>query len=211
MPDILFARQEIFDKDLQVCAYEILYRAPNNKDAANVHDAHWDGDAATQFVMSHLFAEAGADEVIGDVPAYINFTRDLILDKAPALLPKHRIVIEVLENCEIDAELIEALAHLKQKGYKIALDDFDYQPSWEPLLELADIIKIDVLTVPDGALESLLNRLSKHFRGRFLAEKVENRRQFERYKTLGFDYFQGFFCKNPSLFLDDKCLKIRWV
>lgn len=197
MPDILFARQEIFDRDLQVCAYEILYRHPE-KDSVEVHDENWDGDSATQFVMTHLFAEAGAEEVIGEVPAYINFTRDLILDKTPALLPKTRVVVEILESCMIDYALIEAVQYLKHKGYKIALDDFDCQPAWDPLVELADIIKIDVLTVPDDELALLVTKLRSRFRGVFLAEKVETRAQFEHCKALGFALFQGFFLQRPE-------------
>lgn len=197
MPDILFARQEIFDRNLQVCAYEILYRHPE-KDYVDVQDAHWDGNAATQFVMTHLFAEVAAEDVIGEVPAYINFTRDLILDKTPALLPKNRVVLELLESCIIDEDLIDAIRYLKHKGYKIALDDFNYDPSWEPLIELADIIKIDVLMFPERELEALITRLRLHFSGVFLAEKVENRAQFERCKALKFDLFQGFFLQKPE-------------
>ena len=63
------------------------------------------------------------------------------------ILPKDFIVIEVLENVEPDREVLAACKKLKKDGYKLALDDFIYAPKFKPLLELADIVKVDFIQV----------------------------------------------------------------
>jgi len=40
--------------------------------------------------------------------------------------------------------LITRVSTLKKQGFKFALDDFVYSSDWDPLIELADIIKFDL-------------------------------------------------------------------
>ena len=77
--------------------------------------------------------------------AFLNCTREFLVRDYAALLPKDRVVIEVLETVRIDDELIAACQRLKHGGYQIALDDSPSTPEWQPLVELADFIKVDVL------------------------------------------------------------------
>ena len=53
-------------------------------------------------------------------------------------------MIEILEDIEIDEELLESVRRLKSKGYCIALDDFIYRDGYAPLVDLADVVKLDV-------------------------------------------------------------------
>ena len=52
--------------------------------------------------------------------------------------------------------VIEACRKLKARGYQLALDDFVWEPKFEPLLQLADYIKVDfVLSGAGGAGQAL--------------------------------------------------------
>lgn len=199
----LFARQEIFDRTGEVCAYELLYRDGDSA-GANLNPADSDaGDKATSFVITHLFTHVDMDIVLGEYPAYINFTRKHLLEEIPKLLPKERVVIEILEDTVIDNELISIINILSKKGYKIALDDFIYQEHLSPLINLADIIKIDVLNLDEDNIQQQLSRLTG-YQGRLLAEKVETREQFALCKELGFDLFQGYFFNQPNVIRGNK-------
>ena len=123
----LLARQPIFDRDLNISAYELLFRSDMNNQANFL-----DGDSATSQVMLNAFNELDIQEVVQHHPAYINFTRNLILNPPP--FDRTRFVIEVLETVEVDDELIRHLQALKDNGYTIALDDFVYDPLWDPVL-----------------------------------------------------------------------------
>ena len=161
------------------------------------------GDKATSFVISHLFAHLDLDVILGAHPAFINFTRKHLLEQVPKLLPKDKVVIEILEDVIIDSELIDIIYSLSRRGYKFALDDFVFHENLIPLIEIADIIKIDVLNLSKSKVIEQLTLL-QNYKGKLLAEKIETRQQFAHCKKLGFDLFQGYFFNQPDLISGEK-------
>lgn len=193
----LLARQGIYNKNGSVYAYELLYRS-NESQSSNVDNiSSLSGDTATSSVLLQLFANLDVNTIIGNKRAFINFTHNHLVQQIPALLPKNRIVIEVLETVTIDKPLIFNLTELKKQGYQVALDDFVFKNELIPLVEMADIIKIDVLNLDEKQISEQLLPL-KSFRGKLLAEKIEDKHQFNNCINLGFDYFQGFFLNKPD-------------
>ncbi|TRX02600.1 EAL and HDOD domain-containing protein [Candidatus Methylobacter oryzae] len=192
MSDIIIGRQQIFDRKLDIYAYELLFRGNdfdlNHKDGAT---------QATNQVITDTILELGLNTIVGPHRAFINFTTQNILDKTPLHLPKDRIVIEVLENVEIDERIVANLKELSQLGYIIALDDFVFTDEWRPLVEFADIIKLDVLAMGEAGTRELVNRL-KAYKVQLLAEKVETYAEYQYLLELGCDYFQGFFFNKPN-------------
>lgn len=186
----LLARQPIFDRNLNISAYELLFRSDMNNQASFL-----DGDSATSQVMLNAFNELDIQEVVQNHPAYINFTRNLILNPPP--FDRKRFVIEVLETVEVDDELIHNLQALKNSGYTIALDDFVYDSRWDPVLRIADIVKLDVLALDQNALQAHVQKLLP-FNVQLLAEKVETHEMFHTCKALGFTLFQGYFLSRPE-------------
>ncbi|HHD64809.1 MAG TPA: HDOD domain-containing protein, partial [Desulfobulbaceae bacterium] len=67
----------------------------------------------------------------------------------------------------------------------------------DPLIELADIIKIDFRLSTIDEIERMLYKLSR-YQLKFLAEKVETYDEFDRAAKLGFSYFQGYFFSKPE-------------
>jgi EAL and modified HD-GYP domain-containing signal transduction protein len=191
--EILLARQPILDRERVVVAYELLFR--NAEWAPELRPEGDAGDRATSQVLLNAFEELDIAAVTGEQPAYVNFTRQLILNPPP--FDHERIVIEVLEDVEVDDLLLAKLGSLRAQGYTIALDDFVYRPELEALVQLADVIKIDIRAHDDAALVAQLG-LVRRSGLRLLAEKVETNAEFERCRELGFDYFQGYFFARPE-------------
>ncbi|ANN94297.1 TPA: EAL and HDOD domain-containing protein [Legionella pneumophila] len=193
----LLARQGIYDKNSAIFAYELLYRnsEAQNSQVDNLNPSS--GEAATSSVLLQLFANLDVNTIIGNKQAFINFTHNHLVQKIPMLLPKNRIVIEVLETVAIDQALLLNLMELKKQGYQIALDDFVFRNELAPLVDMADIIKIDVLNLDQQQIAEQLLPL-KSFRGKLLAEKIEDKQQFNHCVNLGFDFFQGFFLNKPD-------------
>lgn len=187
---ILLARQPIFDIDIKVSGYELLFR-DDDSNQANISD----GDSATSQVFLNAFNELDINEVVQNHPAYINFTRNLIINPPP--FDRNRFVIEVLEDIEADEELNDNLRKLKKAGYTIALDDFVYDPKWDVALHIVDIVKIDVLALSEAEIRRHV-KLLKPFNVVLLAEKVETHEMFHLCKDLGFTLFQGYFLSKPE-------------
>lgn len=197
---IVLARQPIFDRQYRVYAYELLFRSGAHQDSANM-DA-FSGDHATTQVINHTFLEFGIDRVIGQSLAFVNLTRNFILSDDPIPYAQDRIVLEILEDIEVDEELISAVRKLVDQGYSIALDDFIFHKKLIPLVKLASIIKIDLLTLTEAELIEHVHILKK-YDVQLLAEKVETKAEYDRCRALGFEYFQGYFFCKPEI-LEDK-------
>lgn len=186
-------RQAVYDKELNVFGYELLFRDSTENRANFV-----DGDLATSQVLLNSFLDIGIERLCQRNRAFVNLTRAFLVDQAtPPFLPE-QVVIEVLESVEPEPEVIQGLTRLRDAGYVIALDDFCYEERFEPLIALAHIIKIDVRALDEAALIEHVARL-KPRRLKLLAEKVETRAEFERLVELGFDYFQGYFLSRPEV------------
>ncbi|WP_324768653.1 EAL and HDOD domain-containing protein [Pokkaliibacter plantistimulans] len=113
-------------------------------------------------------------------------------------MPRDQVVLEVLENAGFDQLLFDALVLLKKDGYTLALDDFVYTPAKKPFVQLADIIKLDVLALGVEEVGRQIELL-KPFGKRILAEKVETADELEQCKALGCHLFQGYFLSRPTL------------
>lgn len=193
MHDAFVGRQPIFDENMNVYAYELLFRNEQRLDALVV-----DGNEASTQVMLNTFTEFGLDSIVGKHLAFINLTEDLITNEILQLLPCDRVVLEILEDVLVNEVIIDAIRQLSAQGYLIALDDFVYDQSWQPLVEIADIIKLDVLNIAECEIKKQVDFL-RPYKARLLAEKIETIEQFDFLKSLGFDYYQGYFLSKPTV------------
>lgn len=192
--DVFVGRQPIFTTDMELFAYELLFRSNQENNAAVILG----GDSASANVMLSAFGDIGLCEVVGDKKAFINFTEGLLSPEYESFFPRKQIVIEVLEDIKVTPALLHTLRVLKDKGFTIALDDYVFNPELEPLEEFADIIKVDILDV--GARALIEHSAKLRAKGiRLLAEKVETQNQFEYCKKLGFELFQGYFFAKPKI------------
>ena len=187
------ARQPIFDLQQNVFAYELLFRAGLDNYFENM-----DGDEATRQVLANTFLLFGINNLTEGKKAFINFTRTVLLNEYALMLPNQITVIEILEDVEPDRNVLEACRKLKKHGYTLALDDFVYHPKFQPLLGLADIVKVDfLLSGPEDR-----KKLADDFRPkgiRLLAEKVETVEDFHQARDWGYTLFQGYFFSRPVI------------
>jgi len=188
------ARQPIFDVNQVVFAYELLFRSDIRHESASQ-----DNDAATIQTINTGLNVMGLDELIGGAMAFINITEGLLLSGQYAALPPQRVVVELLENIRPTRKVIEATKAVKDLGFLVALDDMVSTSGFEPLLDLADIVKVDyLLTEPCDRVPLVESLVERNIR--VLAEKVETHEEFDEAKALGCELFQGFFfCKPQTL------------
>jgi c-di-GMP-related signal transduction protein len=186
------ARQPIFTSKRTVYGYELLFRSG----PVNSYDrTHGDVAAASTVDSILLF---GIERLTPGCRSFLNCTRDFLIRDFATMLPKDRVVIEILESVPMDNEVHHACQRLKQAGYLLALDDFEDRPDWKPLVALADFIKVDVLAT-SAADQHRLARTYLPLKIRMLAEKVETYDDFHRTKEYGYTFFQGYFFSRPEM------------
>ena len=191
--DIFIARQPIFNRKRVVFGYELLFR----DGLANFFSHHSVDEAASRVIADSTFL-FGIDKIAGGKKAFVNVTRDMLVRQHAGLLPRHEVVLEILEHVEPDREVIEACTRLRDKGFTLALDDFLEREELSPLVELVDIIKIDWQAVSREECRQMAERLLAKDKT-LLAEKLETEDDFRAALEMGFHFFQGYFFCRPTI------------
>lgn len=191
--DAFLARQPILDEKQRIYAYEIFYRSG----LVNAYTGT-DPDEATSQVIVDAFQNLGLDALTAGKPAFINFSTTLLERGVATLFPNKQLVVEVLESVRRSTEVLEKCRELKEAGYTIALDDFVYSEDSKDFLDIADIVKIDLLVTDSKELKDVAQRLKKRD-VILLAEKVETHETFKLAAELGFTLFQGYFFSRPEV------------
>jgi EAL and modified HD-GYP domain-containing signal transduction protein len=203
MPEVFVARQPIFDRDLHVAGYELLFRGNAGSEALVA-----DPEGATASVVLNSFTEIGLEQIVGAKPAWVNVSREFVLSGLAGTMPPAVVGLEILEDELLDERFVHALIDLKRQGYRLALDDFVYSVSAERLLTLVDMVKLDLLALGREGLAREVARL-KPYGATLLAEKVESYEDHAYCAELGCDLFQGFFFCRPELMHNRKIVANR--
>lgn len=180
------ARQPIWTSDGQLYGNEFLYRS---RDGLPAQVDRWRSDRqdiATASVLDVLFGDGPP----GDLhPAFVNVTRSFVVDDRP--LPAHagRLVLEIVESVAADDAVLAGLARLRERGYKIAIDDFAAEADQIAMLPYADYVKIDVRDV-DRVGPSIV-QLARRNGAVLVAERVWNDTLVQECRSLGFELLQG--------------------
>ena len=192
---LFLGRQPILDREQRLYAYELLFRSGSQDNAATVTD----GVAATATVIANAFAELGVEAALGNCRGFINVDQEFLFSDMLELLPRHVVVLEILETVRPTAAVVERCRALKAAGFMLALDDVvELTPEYDALLTLVDIVKIDIQALNRVQLMRLTLKLKPGGKT-LLAEKVDSREQMEQCLKLGFTLFQGYFFARPTI------------
>lgn len=187
------ARQPILDLNKTVVAYELLFRNGESNCFPNI-----DPDQATSNILSNNHLTLGVENITNDLPAYINFHSNALINNFPSFLDPSKVVIEILEDVTPTDELLSTCKNLFNQGYKLALDDIDFNKKWHRFLPYISILKIDISEYSLLEIGKFIREINNE-RLILLAEKIETLAQFEQFKLLGFTLFQGYFFAKPEM------------
>ena len=190
------ARQPVLDVNKELFAYELLFR-----DGRDSGYPELSPDEATSKLLTQNHLQMGIEELTNGKLAFINFHEDALLHHFPTSLPAEQIYIGILHDVPISDQLVIACQKLKRLGYKLALDDHNFDEKWDVFLPFIDMIKVDIKQTNILKINKYLRHLDELHRRDILlmAEKVDTAQEFEQLKLLGFHYFQGYFFAKPEV------------
>lgn len=196
---LYLGRQPILDREQKLHAYELLFRSGNGNSAQFT-----DGVKATATVIVNAFAELGVEAALGQCRGFINVDEQFLFSDVLELLPRHAVVLEILETVPPTPEVIARCRALKAAGFTLALDDvIQLEPQFADLLALVEIVKVDIQPLNRVQLMQLVMKL-KPLGKQLLAEKVDSREQMEQCLKLGFSLFQGYYFAKPTIIAGKK-------
>ena len=192
----IVARQPIFSKNNQIWGYEVLFRSAEGVTPEQLEN--FDDSAATRSVLSDglnlIYPSLAPKQRL-----LVNFPELLLEDRTAKLLPKDKVVVEILETVKPTPKVLEAVAELKKEGYMLALDDFTGQKELLPFIPYVDLVKVEVWNMNPAQLKKTVQDILKIKKVRLLAEKIEDGEMLENCQSVGFTLFQGFYFARPEI------------
>ncbi|MBA6233541.1 MULTISPECIES: EAL and HDOD domain-containing protein [unclassified Colwellia] len=193
MHNTYIARQAILDRTHTTIGYELLFRdSPDNK----FPEIDQDVASSKLIIQNHLQGDIRSISM-GKL-AFINFTEKCLVNKYPLMFDKNTIVIELVGHKMPTERLFKIIKFYYEKGYKIALTEYDLDEKWDVLFPYIAIIKVDIEVVNPKRLHKVLERLKDHDI-KLAAEKVETNFQVQALAEVGFNYYQGYFYHEPEI------------
>ncbi len=197
MDSIFIGRQPILSADESIFGYELLFRDSLENRAVFESRMH-----AMCRLLTNVFENFGVDILIGNAKGFVNINEEMLFNNLIELIPADRFILEILEDSNVNEDFINNIKKLKILGYVFALDDFifeeDYLKKFGGLIPLVDYIKVDLPNCQKEALEVQIRKLKK-YKVKIIAEKVEEKEEYEYCKAIGFDYFQGYYFAKPDV------------
>lgn len=195
------ARQAIFDAAGARVGVELLFRRPPAQQAPDMPTESHHEQATTAVLRALDEDDSEDDEGLPDEGLlFLNVPRAFIVGDQPLPGDVSRLVVEVLEGVDDDAEVVAGILALRGRGYRIAIDDWEGGGDRLRLLCHADYVKIDMEAVTAARLPSLVAE------ARLLAptavvivERIEDAVDLQIALEAGADLLQGFHLAWPRL------------
>lgn len=197
--EVFLGRHPILNKKQKTIAYELLFRSKGS----DSNDS-FDDFSATSSVIVNLLSQFGIEQILDKHLGFLNIAASSLLSETIELLPADRMVLEILEDVPVNAQIITRCKALKELGFKLAIVDYSNKPEHFVLLPYVDYVKIDLSVTPTEKIPELINMVQKKSKAKIVAEKVETEALFDACKDLGFDAFQGYFFAKPAVLKGEK-------
>lgn len=187
------ARQPILNGSGQVFGYELLYRTSHEATAATDAD-----DLAAARVLNDAVLGLGLETLTGGRRAFMKLTRSHLLGNVASLLPPKAVVLEVLEQANVDAPLVDMCRNLRTRGYSLAIGGFTPDCAAKVLLPHVNFVKVDAATASVDERQQIRKMLPSSVS--LVAENVETAEMYDDLRAGGFHLFQGFYFCKPTMF-----------
>lgn len=219
--EFTYAFQPIIDiSKREIFGYEALVRGPNNESAFSVLTQVNDDNRYAFDQICRQKAIRIASELQLDSMLSINFLPNAVYQPEHCIqstlksahevnFPVENIMFEVTESEQVlnRDHLTNIFEYYHSKGFTVALDDFGAGHAGLNMLAsfVPDIMKIDMELVRDIDTDSVkqviarnLVKMCHELNVKVLAEGIETQAEFEFYKALGVNLYQGYLFAKPG-------------
>lgn len=188
--DVLLAYQPIVNGGELPFGYELLYREGDDR-----HARIKDPVEATSKVIAGAFGQLGLLGAMGEGICFINVEEQMLFEDVLLTLLPERIVLEIPATTAPTKELTQRCRFLREKGYRLLLENFTPEDCRHPLLAEAKFVKVD--SRQDDAMRACAALLPSHIE--IIAGRVETEEAFQAAFKSGARYFQGFYFANLNV------------
>lgn len=189
---LFLGRQPVLNRSQQVIGYELLFRGDEYARAA---DFNSDLEAGLS-VLRGLLTSVNNTPLLGRKLAFINVGEQILHSEFLELLHPEHVVLECNIQGKPSSLLLKRLAHLHERGFNLAVDDFADEETLNAVLPWVKYVKLSLPKMCGQSLDvNTLSEVSQTLRKRHSAiqivKHIETAEQFQACLEAGFDGFQG--------------------
>lgn len=189
----IIGRQPIVNSQQEIIGYEFFFR--NDHDGS--HTPFEEDIQTCAKILSTTIDEMQENWLLGQQLAFINVDNVMLGSEFLELMPAEKTVLEIVHTIEVTPEILARCVALKERKFKLALDNPQHHPHLEVLIPYADYVKLDMRDVDTTQAKRLLQKYQTST-CRVIAEKVEQNVQFTSLLEGGYQHFQGYFYAKPE-------------
>lgn len=201
MDSVYLGRQPIINLDSKLYAYEVLYRDEHQQ--SNISNNRF----ASASVINNILNKFGTKSLLGGHQAFIKIDQKFLMHDIILTIPNNLFVFTLLESVEINEHVIERIQQMHVKGYTLAINDINLTPDklnyFTPILKEISYIKININKEIDPEIERMVDLIQDNDI-QIIGTKIEDNTFYELAKSLGCDYFQGYFFAKPNIIENKK-------
>ena len=190
MSDRYIGRQPIINANAKIAAYDLLYR----------ESGHNDDNGLTAAVISNLLISM--ESILGKHIGFIRVNTEFLHYDVIDLLLQEKVVYSLFADAVIDEALADRMHYLKDQGYRFALNDCVFTEEsvnrFALILPSLSYIKIDVIQ-SDLTLVGRNITMFHEVGIEVIGTKIETHDMYELCRSMGFDYYQGYFISEPNI------------
>lgn len=188
----LLRHQPILNCKLDLHAFALSFDFCQDTPSADT-----DGLSAAAGLINAILYNPDVGCAMGPYKGFIHVDEALFASDILQSLPSDRIGIEIPINS--NETTVQRCRELKALGFELTLDGYkNMDERFNPLLELADHVKINLQDTGPHTLHKLVHHL-RRWPVKLLAKNVEENSEVAYCLELGIDLFQGYFFAKPKI------------
>jgi EAL and modified HD-GYP domain-containing signal transduction protein len=190
-----FVRKPVFDRVLDVGAYEIVVGEGPITDIS-VEDQG--GDGSRRLVVNSI-VDLDLAAISADKPLQLAVSSSILESGLPHELVPEQVMFVLGSGVDPSASVVAALEDLQARGFRILLDDLAANTQLHPLLRLAHGVKVNIGLATEASFAKQIAAL-KAVGVELIADRVGSYEELRSATKMGFDHFQGSFLSRPDVF-----------
>ncbi len=196
MEHVYLGRESIVYNEDRLFAYEILYR--DNKHASIALDDRF----VSASVISNILNKFGTYSLLGNHKAFVKINYKFLMSDLIFSVPREFFVFSILPTINMDEKVVERIAKLHEKRYKICIDDgLLTRTSFEKyrvVFKELSYFKIDFTQEIDNDVISLV-KLLQNENIKVIASKVDTKNKYLIAQKMACNFYQGAFLSKPNI------------
>ena len=190
--DAFISRRPIFDVGGNVFTYELRFK---------IAETGGEKLVVCGSEPTYKLFDVDIRRLVGKTRAFIVFSDEMLRARLPLAFSPDFLTVGVCKEQFDNPEIMEICRDLKERGFMIALKNYEYSRAYDDIFRFADIVEIGFGKTVKAIEETAY--VCRYSNKLMLAADIESRDKFDYAKRLGCTFMEGLFFTKPAVDLEN--------